>query len=205
VSTDPREEAAALWDEISRLQKRGDLFLKAVDETVRERDAARAELSEAHEHLTRLLTDDEREDAAWWWANMHANETDAENPGSCCSAHAYKRERDAARAEADALRARIEALIEAAHKSWPYVVPCGGLVTAANTARPAVSGATYICPIGCVAECSHGVPCLVGAFGRIDAEHPHPVKRGHLAHLGDDGRCHEWTGKNGRCVVTDWP
>lgn len=61
-----------------------------------------------------------------------------------------------------------------------------------------MSGATYICQIGCMCDCRHGVPCVIF---RVDAEHPHPKR-----HIGfdSDGMAHEWRGDKGkgRCDVS---
>jgi hypothetical protein len=62
----------------------------------------------------------------------------------------------------------------------------------------------YLCRIGCMAECRHHQTCVVGAFGGIDADHPHPVKGGRELHYAfdyDTGLMHEWAGRAGRCRV----
>lgn len=60
--------------------------------------------------------------------------------------------------------------------------------------------AVYLCTIGCMADCRHGLPCVIFM---IDAEHPHPMHRGHEAHVAvdDDGMVHSWDGKAGRCRI----
>lgn len=39
--------------------------------------------------------------------------------------------------------------------------------------RRRIGGATYVCMIGCPADCEHGEPCEIGSLGREDhpAEH----------------------------------
>lgn len=63
----------------------------------------------------------------------------------------------------------------------------------------------YICVIGCDVECRHHHPCVVGSFGGIDRDHPHPTERGREQHFADsgDGMMHEWNGKAGRCKIYD--
>lgn len=58
-----------------------------------------------------------------------------------------------------------------------------------------------VCIIGCVSECRHGVPCVIGSMGAREGDHQ--VVRGHRKHGGDDGKWHEWVGDagTGRCVV----
>lgn len=65
-----------------------------------------------------------------------------------------------------------------------------------------MSGAIYICAIGCMSDCAHGLPCMVYAS---DAEHPHPKR--HIAYDADDDKIHEWRGWKGRgkCEITDSP
>lgn len=60
-----------------------------------------------------------------------------------------------------------------------------------------MTGATYVCQLGCMSDCRHGLPCMV--YGN---NHP-PT---HLA-FTDDGLMHEWRGYKGRgkCIVTDTP
>lgn len=68
------------------------------------------------------------------------------------------------------------------------------------------SYAVRICQIGCPVECKHGHPCVVGSFGGIDRDHPHPVERGreqHFAMDADGELMHEWNGQRGKCKVYD--
>lgn len=65
-----------------------------------------------------------------------------------------------------------------------------------------MAGATYVCAIGCLVDCPHGLPCLIF---RVDSEHPHPTKRGRGQHIAADpttGAMHEWNGDAGRCTIT---
>lgn len=62
-----------------------------------------------------------------------------------------------------------------------------------------MAGATYICVLGCMAECPHRehVPCVVMFF---DQAKRHPEK-----HIGDDGTMlHEWK-EGGRCKKVPYP